>query len=60
MPLDRLLLLSVERGGGRRLWELGVEGIKLGHRPGFPGQVSGPSKGVLSGPLAQVSLLPRT
>lgn len=30
MPLNRLLLVSVERGGGRRVSELGVEGIKLG------------------------------
>lgn len=34
MPLTRLLLISVKRGGGKGVWDWGVEGIKLG------GQVS--------------------
>lgn len=57
MPLTRLLLIYAERGGGRRVWDWGVEGIKLAGQV-FPGiSVDLVSNGILFDPSAQVSWL---
>lgn len=57
MPLIRLLLVSVERGGGKRVWDCVVEDMRLGGQASSVISVDLVSNGILFDPLAQVSCI---